>query len=134
MNPKGQHATKALRQNAALELRTLGYSYRAIATKCGVNESTSYGDVQNAIGLLDNIRREKAEQYRTLELLRLDAMTLSLTEKIDSGDTKAIVVAVKIMERRAKLLGLDALPKTEASAPIKFTLDLGTLGEHTEGD
>jgi len=46
----------------------------------------------------------------------------------------AIVVAVKIMERRAKLLGLDALPKTEVSAPIKFTLDLGTLGEHTEGD
>ena len=54
--------------------------------------------MQNAIGLLDNIRREKAEQYRTLELLRLDAMTLSLKAKIDSGDTKAIVVAVKIME------------------------------------
>ena len=90
--------------------------------------------MQNAIGLLDNIRREKAEQYRTLELLRLDAMTLSLKAKIDSGDTKAIVVAVKIMERRCKLLGLDALPKTEVSAPIKFTLDLGTLGEHTEDD
>ena len=31
-------------------------------------------------------------------------------------------------------LGLDALPKAEVSAPIKFTLDLGRLGEHTEGD
>ena len=134
MNKKGQHAKKALRQNAALELRMLGLSYRAIATDCGVNESTAYSDVQNAIGLLDNIRREKAEQYRTLELLRLDAMTLSLNAKIDSGDTKAIVVAVKIMERRAKLLGLDALPKTDVSAPITFTLDLGTLGEHAEGD
>ena len=134
MNPKGQHAKKALRQNAALELRMLGLSYRAIATDCGVNESTAYSDVQNAIGLLDNIRREKAEQYRTLELLRLEAMTLSLNAKIDSGDTKAIVVAVKLMERRAKLLGLDALPKADVSAPIKFTLDLGTLGEHTEDD
>ena len=30
--------------------------------------------------------------------------------------------------------GFDVLPKTEVSAPIKFTLDLGTLGEHAEGD
>jgi len=44
------------------------------------------------------------------------------------------VVAVKIMERRCKLLGLDALPKTDVSAPIKFTLDLGTLDEAAEGD
>ena len=82
MNPKGQHAKKALRQNAALELRMLGLSYRAIATDCGVNESTAYSDVQNAIGLLDDIRRDKAEHYRALELLRLDAMTLSLTTKV----------------------------------------------------
>ena len=32
------------------------------------------------------------------------------------------------------LLGLDALPKADVSAPITFTLDLGTLGEHAEGD
>lgn len=47
-----------------------------------MNESTAYSDVQNAIGLLDDIRRDKAEHYRALELLRLDAMTLSLTTKV----------------------------------------------------
>ena len=133
-NPKGQHAKKAVRQNAALELRIQGLSYRAIATECGVNMSTAYSDVQHALGLLDDVRREKAEQYRALELLRLDAMTLSLSAKIDLGDTKAILVAVKIMERRAKLLGFDALPTAEVAAPMTFTLDLGTLGEPSEND
>jgi hypothetical protein len=41
---------------------------------------------------------------------------------------------VKVLERRAKLLGLDALPKADVSTPIQFTLDLGTLGEHIEAD
>ena len=132
MNPKGQHAKKALRQNAALDLRLLGHSYRAIAAECGVNESTAYHDVQNALGLLDAIRRDKAEQYRALELLRLDALTLCLKAKIDSGDTRAILVAVKIMERRAKLLGLDNPQAAEVAAPFRFTLDIGTLGEHGE--
>ena len=134
MNPKGQHAKKALRQNAALDLRLLGHSYRAIAAECGVNESTAYHDVQNALGLLDAIRRDKAEQYRALELLRLDALTLSLSAKIDLGDTRAILAAVKIMERRAKLLGFDALPTAEVVAPMTFTLDLGPLGAPTEHD
>ena len=135
MNPKGQHAKKALRQNAALELRILGHSYRAIAAECDVNESTAYSDVQNALGLLDAIRRDKAEQYRALELLRLDALTLALSAKIDSGDTRAILVAVKIMERRAKLCGLDEPIKAEeAAGPFKFTLDLGTLGEPSENE
>ncbi|MDA1088655.1 MAG: sigma factor-like helix-turn-helix DNA-binding protein [Verrucomicrobia bacterium] len=131
-NPKGQHAKKAVRQATALELRIQGLSYRAIATECGVNMSTAYSDVQHALGLLDDVRREKAEQYRALELLRLDAMTLSLSAKIDLGDTKAILVAVKIMERRAKLLGLDNPQAAEASGPFKFTLDIGTLGESSE--
>ena len=64
--------------------------------------STAYHDVQHALGLLDHVCREKAEQYRALELLRLDAMTLCLSPKIDSGDTKAILVAVKIMERHTR--------------------------------
>ena len=64
----------------ALQRRlTLDPFWRA---NCGVNESTAYGDVQNAIGLLDDIRRDKAEHYRALELLRLDAMTLSLITKV----------------------------------------------------
>jgi hypothetical protein len=41
---------------------------------------------------------------------------------------------VKVMERRTKLLRLDALSKTEVSGPINFTLDIGTPGEHTEDD
>ena len=99
-----------------------------------MNESTAYHDVQNALGLLDAIRRDKAEQYRALELLRLDALTLCLSAKIDLGDTRAILVAVKIMERRAKLLGFDALPTAEVVAPMTFTLDLGPLGAPTEHD
>ena len=42
-----------------------------------------------------------------MELARLDAMLSALDDKIEAGDTKAIGTALRIMDRRAKYLGLD---------------------------
>ena len=36
------------------------------------------------------------------------------------------------MERRAKLCGLDEPTNAEVVGPIKFTLDIGTLGENED--
>jgi len=43
-----------------------------------------------------------------LELERLDVMLLALWRRVQNGDERAIDRALKIEERRAKLLGLDA--------------------------
>ena len=131
-SPKGHEAVKAVRQQRALDMRMLGFSYRAIAKVCKVTEGTSYSDVQSAIASLDAIKKDKAERLRELELIRLDHMTQRLAADVNRGDTKAITTEVRIMDRRAKLLGLDEPTRAEVSGPIKFTLDIGTLGENEE--
>jgi hypothetical protein len=54
---------------------------------------------------------EKAEQIRELELKRLDRFQRSLQPAANKGDAKAVLAILKVMERRAKLLGLDAPTK-----------------------
>jgi len=45
---------------------------------------------------------------RALELLRLDELLNALWDTAIAGDLKAVDRVLKVMERRAKLLGLDA--------------------------
>jgi hypothetical protein len=49
-----------------------------------------------------------AEELRALENARLDSYLSALGPSIELGDPKAIAVAVRISERRAKMAGLDA--------------------------
>jgi len=63
-----------------------------------------------------------------VELERLDALTLAYMAGALSGNEKHAHLALKIMERRAKLLGLDAPSKQEITgaggAPV---VDLGEV-------
>lgn len=100
--------TAAEKRAEALELRALGYSYQAIADEVGY---ASKGAAHNAVakGLAD-IPREAAEQARELELGRLDDLQMAAMNGAMAGDLFAIDRVVKIVESRAKLLGLYNLP------------------------
>jgi hypothetical protein len=89
-----------------------------------VSECTAYHDVQDELGRLDAIGKEKAERPRDLEIRRLDALTVALAPGIQSGDVRAILAAVRVMERRAKLLGLDGPQQFAgpAGGPIPITI------------
>jgi hypothetical protein len=101
-------------------LRIAGATYRQIGKQLTVSEKTAYLDVQAELGRLDAIAKEKAERLRDLEARRLDHWTVALAAGIRSGDPRAIGAAVRLSERRARLLGLDAPLKItgEASAPL----------------
>jgi hypothetical protein len=49
-----------------------------------------------------------AEEYRAMETVRLDTYLGALSPQIEGGDFRAVGTAVRISERRSKLLGLDA--------------------------
>ena len=98
----------AEKRKEALELRALGYSYQQVADEVGY---ASKGAAHKAVAQeLRNIPREAAEQARELELGRLDEMQAAAMNGAMAGDLFAIDRVIKVIESRAKLLGLYNLP------------------------
>ena len=120
----GEDAKTRERAARALDLRITGATYRQIAQALHVNEKTAYYDVQDELGRLDALTRQQAERLRDLEMRRLDQLTVALASGIRAGEPRAVLAAVRLMERRAKLLGLDApLQVTGADgAPLSVTI------------
>ena len=106
------NAKIAAEQTECLQLRLEGKSFRAIADLTGIALSTVYARIEDAIALEVNPR---ADRLRAIECERLDLYLDRLRPRIDKGDDKAIGAAIRISERRAKLLGLDMPQRIEAS-------------------
>jgi hypothetical protein len=89
----------------ALELRKAGATYEQIAQQLGyAHKGKAYEAVTAA---MREVTREGAEEVLNLELARLDALTVALWPKARQGSGPAVDRVLKVMERRAKLLGLD---------------------------
>ena len=102
------------RQLKALELRKAGISYQAIADTLGYNSPQAAWKAVNAA--LKKTLQEPSDEVRKLEMERLDAMLSAIWASVKQGQYKANEVALRLMERRAKLLGLDAPVKTDLTS------------------
>lgn len=89
----------------ALELRKAGATYETIATRLSVTKAAAFKMVTT---LLAETAAQPAAEVRELEIHRLDAMILGLWRAATAGDVSAIDRVLKIMDRRAAYLGLDA--------------------------
>ena len=108
----------------ALRLRSKGFTYQKVADTLGISKTAAYHRVQNALAA---IPKEAVEEYRKLETERLDTMLERVMEKVTYDDGKsgflfAVDRALAIMDRRAKLLGLDSPVKT-----VNVTVDAADL-------
>ena len=116
----------AARQKQALKLRLAGASYEDIATQLGyAGRGNAWRSVMAA---LKATLQEPADQVRILEAARLDRLLLGVWTQAAKGNQGAIDRAIKIMERRAKLLGLDAPSKQQIEA-VGDTVIKMTWGE-----
>lgn len=108
------------RKLKALELRKAGYDYRRIGETLGCSVTQAHRDVAAALKLT---LQEPADDVRALEVERLDNMLRALWRDVSAGNHGAIDRALRVMERRAKLLGLDAPTRTETTgangAPVR---------------
>jgi hypothetical protein len=105
----------AERARQALELRKAGAQYADIATTLGyADASGAYRAVSRALAKLT---AEPAAELRELELLRLDRMLQAIWDQVIRGNHGAVDRALRIGERRAKLLGLDAPQKIAPTSP-----------------
>lgn len=108
----------AVRQQEALQLRLRGQTYREIAEATGyASESGARKAVETALQAIRDECEETAEEVRSMELQRLDKMLDGVWSSAIGGDPKGIEAALKIMDRRAKLLGLDRAQKREITGP-----------------
>ena len=103
---RSQQVVVREREVAAIDLRREGLTYGEIAERLGYSDGTG---ARNAVVRgLDRALREPADELRELEAARLDRAQVAIWPGVLSGDVKNVLALIKIMERRARLLGLDA--------------------------
>lgn len=90
-------------------MRLAGASYQQIADQFGIDVSNAYRTIERA---LKETRQQPADEVRKMELERLDRIMLAHWKRALEGDPKSSATVMSIMERRARMLGLDAPVKT----------------------
>jgi hypothetical protein len=100
------------REQKAVDLNKAGYTLERIAEQLG------YADVSGAWRAIDRyyerIKARADEHKRAVELERLDRLQVAVWNRALKGDDRAIATVLRLMERRAKLLGLDEAIKVQA--------------------
>jgi DNA-binding transcriptional MerR regulator len=107
----------------ALEMRKAGASFEQIRVALAYSDKGSA--YRSVMGLLTKQTDEAAEPLRRLEVERCDKLQLAVWQDAVGGDLKAVDTVLRIMERRARLLGLDKPVKVEAR--IEGTINTGGL-------
>lgn len=111
---RANRASVAEEQVRCYQLRLTGLSIRQIAGHTGLGVATVHARIQSEI----NARvLPLADEVRKVELDRLDGWLARLNGEIAAGKAVArnVEVAVRVSERRAKLLGIDAPQQIEAT-------------------
>lgn len=116
-----------VRSNRALELKMAGATWQQIA------DTLHYKNQRGARAAVDTaLQREQRrvgdirEEYRTMQLLRTERSMRAIWPQVIAGDLFAVDRMIKIMERQAKLLGLDAPTQVSVTDDTKQAL-LSTL-------
>jgi hypothetical protein len=116
-NTSARRIEAAEKRAKAVEMRLMGMPYRKIASRLGISVGMAHKAVTKAMADLQAQQEEAAEQVRAMELDRLDQIMFQHFTQALKGDTAATDRVLKIMERRAKLLGLDAPSKIAPTSP-----------------
>lgn len=119
MNKKAspRRALAQERRKKAFDLRKAGANYQQIGDALGMSRQGVRKTVEAAIDQLDEDVRDAAIHYRALQLERLERMHFGLWTRAINGDDNAVDRIVKIMDRQAKLLGLDSPSKFAPTDP-----------------
>lgn len=116
----GQRLLAKERERKALELRKAGMSLRQIAEAVGYADES--GAQRAIVRGLKNITHEPAQELKTLEMERLNAMLLVLWPKIQDPNHEhhfeAFDRALRLMDKIDRLQGLDAPQQVELSGQI----------------
>jgi hypothetical protein len=112
------------RENKVLELRSQSYTWRAIAGEVGY--ASGAGALKAYMRAIKRQQQEPVEAALFMELSRLDELQSTYWEPAVQGNMRAGEFVLKIMDRRAKFLGLDAPTKIQAEV-VSYEGGAGSL-------
>lgn len=95
------------------ELRIRGNTFDQIATEVGFSGPSGAWQAYQRVKASHIF--ESVEEARQLELMRLDDMQFAIWNRAIKGELSALSCVLKIMDRRAKLLGLDKPEKVDVN-------------------
>ena len=105
--------------------------YDEVARQVGyANRGTAHRAVAQALSerLVDGI-----DELRALEVARLDAMQAALwPPQVEAGDTRASMTVIRIIDRRCRLLGLDATKRARQRFDTLVIGEESNPGEATD--
>ena len=108
-----QRLRRLEREAQALDLRRQGLRLDDIAAQIGVSRSGAHQLLTAAMQRMGAQIQALADEERLLELARLDELWRPVYALALTGDLPAVDRCLRIMERRARLLGLDAPERQE---------------------
>ena len=109
--PSKRQMTMLRKETESFTLRMAGASYQQIADQVGyADPSGAYRAFNRA---LNRIIMEEPDEMRLLELSRLDRIQIEIYRNATQGQLGAVDRYLKIAERRAKLMGIDAAERIE---------------------
>ena len=116
-------------QHRAWELRVAGMTQTQIATRLNISQSVVSRMLAAAREDAIASAKDIAGDATTEQVARLDRMLLGLWEKVRNGNERAVEAALRVEERRAKLLGLDAASRrsvdvTSGGEPVRYVVSL----------
>lgn len=126
-------------QQRCFDLKLKGHSVRAIASMLNMPKSTVQDKLEQAY---KDLVQPQAEQARALEVERYDAWLLRLEDKVSTLSAseagvsldelcKVTATQVRVSERRAALLGINAPVQVEAVGDLKVTIESVDLDKLT---
>jgi len=117
-NPRTHRGRSEERRRQAWAMYLAGEtSRRAIARALGISHTQVQRYINTTLAEVQAETKAMAEQVREVELQRLDTQLRNLWPQVLRGNLKAHEVALRVADRRSRLLGLDAPQRIEESGP-----------------
>lgn len=131
--PKKLRRAEIVRQ--ALEYRKAGMTYDEIGRRLGFSTQRAGKIVNEELKRINKKSAEDAQEITTLEMLRLDAMLQGIWKSAtEEGSLGAVDRVLAIMNRRAKMLGLDEVSKSTVTALQNINLNMNGAKELTDAE
>lgn len=115
------------REVAVLELRKAGASWKSIAARVGYSHASAARKAY--LRAYDRTLQAPADELRDLELDRLDRLQLAYWEDAVKGNLKAADFCLRVVQVRARILGIEAPQKIRAEV---ITYDAGAIDADIE--